>query len=86
MKFAIGGSIADLVTRGEKGLEKSIVNRSSEVLSIFYLLLYLEDFICKMYYNHLANVKWLILYTIGIYRDLHFVISDYHKIDISGKN
>ena len=52
LKFAIGGSIADLVTRGEKGLEKSIASKSLEVLSIFFLLLYLEDFVCKMYYNN----------------------------------
>ena len=52
LEFAIGGSIVDFVTRGEKGLEKSVASRSLEVLNIFFLLLYLKDFACKIYYNH----------------------------------
>lgn len=42
LEFAIGGSIADLMTRGEKGLEKSVASKSLEVLNIYFLPLYLR--------------------------------------------
>lgn len=35
LEFAIGGSIADLMTRGEKGLEKSVASKGLEVLNIY---------------------------------------------------